>query len=187
MRLDINGILGVSAAKGISDQMAGSIQATQCCYLLVTLVILLLLCACADGADTMVSQCVYGDMELLSLDDAIHVSDVVFTGRIISMRDGERGTMTATVDYYYAYKRDRYLRRLGMARIDVKNFPQFAESMRESALFFLVREPDGNLALQCVAPIVSLASPGSFASIATVLNRVRTIGAGEQVVWDALC
>ena len=119
----------------------------------------------------------------LSLDDSIHISDVVLTGRVTEMRKGDWGTHTAAITYYYAYKSDRFLVRLGFGRIEVKNFPS-AVAMREGALFFLTREPNKDLALLCMAPLSALSAPREmgFSNMYEVLERVRTVGEGEQYV-----
>ena len=126
--------------------------------------------------------CVSQTLEL-SLDNAIHISDVVLTGRVTEMREGDWGTHTAAITYYYAYKSDRFLLRLGFGRIDVKNFKS-AVAMREGALFFLTREPSKDLALLCMAPLSALSAPREmgFSSMFEVLERVRTVGEGEQIV-----
>ena len=119
----------------------------------------------------------------LSLDDSIHISDVVLTGRVTEMRKGDWGTHTAAITYYFAYKSDRFLVRLGFGRIEVKNFPS-AVAMREGALFFLTREPNKDLALLCMAPLSALSAPREmgFSNMYEVLERVRTVGEGEQYV-----
>ena len=119
----------------------------------------------------------------LSLDDSIHISDVVLTGRVTEMSKGDWGTHTAAITYYFAYKSDRFLVRLGFGRIEVKNFPS-AVAMREGALFFLTREPNKDLALLCMAPLSALSAPREmgFSNMYEVLERVRTVGEGEQYV-----
>ena len=126
--------------------------------------------------------CVSRSLEL-SLDDAIHISDVVLTGRVAEMREEEGGTHTAVVVYYFAYKSDRFLFRLGLGRIAVKNFAS-GDVERGSALFFLVREPNRDLALQCMSPLrsLSLANELGFSNILDALNYVRTVGASEHCI-----
>ena len=144
--------------------------------------ILMVLVAC------MLPYCVSAYMHMscvnrnlrLSLDDAIHVSDVVLTGKITTMRDGIGATKTAAVSYYYAYKSDQYMGRRGLGRTEVQNVMADA-SMGEPAVFFLVREPSLILALQCMAPITALTSPQSseFRSVAEALNRIQSVGKSE--------
>ena len=126
--------------------------------------------------------CVSQSLEL-SLDNSIHISDVVLTGRVTEMREGDWGTHTAAITYYYAYKSDRFLVRLGFGRLNVNNFPS-AVAMREGALFFLTREPNKDLALLCMAPLSALSAPREmgFSNMYEVLERVRTVGEGEQRV-----
>lgn len=118
----------------------------------------------------------------LSLDNAIHISDVVLTGRVTEMNEGDWGTHTAAITYYYAYKSDRFLLRLGFGRIEVKNF-QSTIAMGEGALFFLTREPSKDLALLCMAPLSALSEPREmgFSSMYEVLERVRIVGEGEDI------
>lgn len=125
--------------------------------------------------------CVSNSLEL-SLDNAIHISDVVLTGRVTETREGDWGTHTAAITYYYAYKSDRFLLRLGFGRIQVKNF-QSAVAVGEGALFFLTREPSKDLALLCMAPLSALLAPREmgFSSMYEVLERVRTVGEGEDI------
>lgn len=125
--------------------------------------------------------CVSRSLEL-SLDDAIHISDVVLTGRVAEVQEGEGGTHTAVVVYYFAYKSDRFLFRLGLGRIAVKNFAS-ADVSRGSALFFLVREPSRDLALLCMSPLGSLYSSSEFGfnNILDALNYVQTVGASKHI------
>ena len=127
-------------------------------------------------------MCVYKGVQL-SLDDAIHVSDVVFTGRILAMREGSRGTLTATVSYYFAYKRDQYLRKPGFGLTDVENFAtSHAHMSGESGLFFLVREPSRKLALHCIAPLLSPQEMGPFENILEALDHVNKVGKGYYYI-----
>ena len=125
--------------------------------------------------------CVSNSLEL-SLDNAIHISDVVLTGLVTEMHEGDWGTHTAAITYYYAYKSDRFLLRLGFGRINVKNF-QSAVAVGEGALFFLTREPSKDLALLCMAPLSALSAPREmgFSSMYEVLERIRTVGEGEDI------
>lgn len=117
----------------------------------------------------------------LSLDDAIHISDVVFTGKITTMRNGIGTTKTATVTYYYAYKSDQHMPRRGLGRAEVQNVMANA-SMGESTVFFLVREPSLILALQCMAPVAALRNT-EFRDVVRALNRIQTVGKSESIFF----
>lgn len=120
----------------------------------------------------------------LSLDDAIHISDVVFTGKITTMRNGIGTTKTATVTYYYAYKSDQHMPRRGLGRAEVQNVMANA-SMGESTVFFLVREPSLILALQCMAPVAALRNT-EFRDVVRALNRIQTVGKSESIFFVAV-
>ena len=128
----------------------------------------------------------------LSLEEAIHLSDIVMTGRAIGqLEEGERGTLKGRVSYYFAYKNDTQLRRLWLGSADVNNFHS-AEKTGEIALFFLFREPNGALALQCMSPFSMLVprrraggagqtsqATGSSSSLSALLHLVERVGRGE--------
>ena len=146
---------------------------------MISMAIVLALVSQVGATVTGGIRCISEDMTHLSLDDAIHVSDVVFTGRITGMKEGIGGTKTATVLYYYAYKSDPYLTKLGLGVTDINNFDLDAE-VESSALFCLVREPNGDLALQCMTPFLALASTEmGFANIFEALERIRAVGFGK--------
>ena len=98
------------------------------------------------------------------------------------MCEGDWGTHTAAITYYYAYKSNRFLSRLGFGRIEVKNF-QSAVAMGEGALFFLTREPSKDLVLPCMAPLSELSEPRKmgFSSMYEVLELVRIVGESEDI------
>ena len=121
----------------------------------------------------------------LSLDDAIHISDVVLTGKIATMRNGIGTTKTATVTYYYAYKSDQHMRRRGFGRTEVENVMANA-SMGEATVFFLVREPSLILALQCMAPFTALRNT-EFRGVVGALNRIQSVGKSESIFLFAAC
>lgn len=108
-----------------------------------------------------------------TLEQAVSISDVVLMGKIVNLHEGMRGTMNATLSLMIAYK-GRNLRFL--SRIDrVTNFEK--DSSREMSLFFLAEEPAGNLALQCMAPLLALNSAGNLKSL---LDFVREVGMSKS-------
>lgn len=86
-----------------------------------------------------------------NLQELVHTADVVATGRVLVSQEAVQGTLTVRINYYYAYKRDTKLQLSGFGCLKVKNvFNISPMAMLEApALFFLVREPDDELALQC--------------------------------------
>lgn len=106
-----------------------------------------------------------------SMEQAMHVSDVVMMGRIVSLREGLRGTMNATISSIITYK-GRNSQFLTMVH-HVTNFEK--DSSREMALFFLAVEPAGNLALQCMSTLLAL---NSVSDLRILLDFVRDMGIG---------
>lgn len=86
-----------------------------------------------------------------NLQELIHTSDVIATGKVLVTQEGFRGTQTAKIHYYYAYKRDARVLIRGRGILKVKNIFNIprANLLAGPALLFLVREPDGELALLC--------------------------------------
>lgn len=131
----------------------------------------------------------------LSLEEAIHVSDIVMTGRAIGpLEEGERGTLKGRVSYYFAYKNDTQLHRLWLGSTDVNNFHS-AEKTGEIALFFLFREPNGALALQCMSPFSMLVprrraggggqtsqATGQSSSLSALLHLVERVGRADNKI-----
>ena len=109
----------------------------------------------------------------LTLDDMIHMSDVVLSGRILSSSalTGDFGTNKAQVSYYYAYKSDNLLRRRALGHVQVENFSFLPRSGR-SGLFFLVREPSFHLALYCMADLRGLSQLHDLARVLEHINEV---------------
>lgn len=127
------------------------------------------------GADSQVFPC-YGTGGLdvnLSLEDTIHLSDVVLLGRIVAVKEGEFGTHTAVVSYYYSYKNDGLLPKRLFWSTSVKNFSP-APKVGQLGMFFLFREPSMQLALFCTTPIRTLleTAEGGFQEIVNYINQV---------------
>ncbi len=127
-------------------------------------------------------NCVHQSSNLL-LDDVIHISDVVLTGKITAMREEDNhATKTATIAYYYAYKRDREFRKAAGGIVEVSNFvTDSKQHVGLGLLFFLVREPQGQLALLCMAPLDALLTSDhseNFQNALEALDHVKNVGVG---------
>ena len=109
-----------------------------------------------------------------NLQELIHTSDVIATGKVLVSQEALRGTQTAKVHYYYAYKRDAQLLVAGQSCLKVKNIYNIPRTalLKRPALFFMVREPDGELALQCYNTILG---EKTF----RVLDYAEALGKGE--------
>lgn len=120
-------------------------------------------------------DCVDPEHNDMLLDNVIHVSDIVLTGKIDTVRrEDNGGTMTANVSYFYAYKRDREFPKASGAT-EVHNFAIDSRGGVVVHVFFLVREPQGRLALLCAAPL-------ELQDALRVLNRVKKVGRGQFVL-----
>lgn len=143
-------------------------------YYILTVSILLLKSIHADNR--IYPRCISSaDLNTYSLDDMIHISDVVLTGRTGTAVTGDYGTNKVHVSYYYSYKSDNLLLKRALGNIQVENFP-FLPSPGSSALFFLVREPSFQLALYCMAPLRDLAQQRDLSA---VLDHVREVASSE--------
>ena len=113
-----------------------------------------------------------------NLQDLIHTSDVIATGKVLVSQEALRGTQTAKIHYYYAYKRDAQLLVPGQSCLKVKNIYNIPKTalLKSPALFFMVREPDGELALQCYNTILG---EKTF----KVLDYAEALGKGELHVY----
>lgn len=111
----------------------------------------------------------------------MRVSDVVMMGKVVDIREGLRGTMNATIAAMYTYKGTvRFLTQVGQ----VTNFDREVDRDR-MALFFLVKEPAGNLALQCMSPLPSLNGDGGN-TLMDILDFVYELGDSESRASSAL-
>lgn len=157
------------------------------------LLLLLLLGACARQTASM--EC--GARETaLSLDDAIHLSDVVVTGKVLSVREGENGICEVVIGFYYAYKRDGLLQQRAFGTMPAAAGFDPQKRMDGTGFLFLVREPSGRLVVQCVATLEALEEevtrgPASAVaaaasekadddSLVALLDHVNEVAAGES-------
>ena len=106
----------------------------------------------------------------------MRVSDVVIMGKVIEVREGLRGTMNATIASVITYKgRSSNLRTHFLTQVPhVTNFDK--DDPRDMALFFLAIEPEGNMALQCMSPLIALNEVGN---LKVILDFVRDMGTSE--------
>ena len=125
---------------------------------LVAAVSLLLLGACIRQTDSM--KCGARGSEL-QLDDAIHLSDVVVSGKIMSVTGANEGAREASIAFYYAYKRDPYLHRRAFSTLRTLAGFDPQEHLDGTGFFFLTREPSGMLAVQCVSTLSGLSAAAS--------------------------
>lgn len=104
----------------------------------------------------------------------MRVSDVVMMGKVVHVQEGLRGTMNATIAAMYTYKGSLHF----LTQVShVTNFDREVERDR-MALFFLVKEPAGNLALQCMSPLPSLNGDGGN-TLMDILDFVYDMGDSE--------
>lgn len=128
-----------------------------CYHLTIPFSILLLLLQQGTGANIFNAAvpCYLGDNGNATLEQTIHLSDVVLAGRIWSEEEGKFGTHNAVISYYIAYKRDRLLRRVALSRTRVINFPE-APDVGQLGLYFLFRDPSLQLALFCMTSLSAM-------------------------------
>lgn len=108
--------------------------------------ILLLVIPCFQ-ADPL--QC-FGNNFNETLDNIIHLSDVILVGRIVEVKEGNFGTYSADVSFLYSLKSDEFLPKKFFSHSKVTNFsPEPTNGMIN--FFFLNREPNMQLALLCMA------------------------------------
>lgn len=107
-----------------------------------------------------------------SLEQAMLVSDVVMMGRVVELQEGLGGMMNASIASMITYK-GRFSSGGGFLTLveNVTNFEKGAP--RDMAIFFFAKEPAGNLALQCMAPLIALSAIGDLKA---VLDYVRDLG-----------
>lgn len=131
------------------------------------------------GAAKPSLPCYRGDNYNETLDNTIHLSDVVLAGRIVSVEKGEFGTHSATVSYYYSYKSDGLLRRIVLWRTEVTNFVP-APQVGMLGIFFLFREPNMQLSLFCMASIPTLVEYSQGMSYEAILGHISEVGASKS-------
>ena len=103
------------------------------------------------GADLQAPlQCLMGNNSNETLKNTIHLSDVVLAGRIIKVNEGEFGTYSAVLSYYYSYKSDSFLQLRAYGSAKVINFAT-SPTIGQFGNFFLFREPNMQLSLFCMS------------------------------------
>ena len=150
--------------------------------LLATIALLLLEGICAAGDSTAVYvPCDGGSNRLLQLDELVHISDVVIAGFVLAytIRQDDFGTFTASISYYYAYKNDPLLSKHGLASVNVVDFREHPRV--ETSLFFLVRQPNSELSVYCMASMneLSRSHAGVYKNLYYIMERVREVARGE--------
>ncbi len=133
------------------------------------------------GANEQPLQCYRGNNYNETLDNTIHLSDVVLAGRIISLKEGEFETHSAVVSYYYAYKSDGLLRSRAISRVKVSNFA-FAEkppAVGELGMFFLFREPNMQLSLFCMSLINMLVPNDNEEEYQETVQHIFDLGSSK--------
>ena len=143
---------------------------------------------CFEGARSSESTAIYvpcegGSKRLLELEELIHISDVVMNGVVLTnlITEDEFGTFKASVSYYYAYKNDRLLSRLGLSSIEVVDFPA-QTTVSETSLFFLIRQPNADLSLYCMSRLSVLlrSHENVYPTLTHLMEKVKDIAAGES-------
>lgn len=160
--------------------------------LLATLTLLSLHCVFLDAisasepATVAVPAAVYvpcegGSNRLLQLEELIHISDVVMYGVVLAntITPDEFGTFRASISYYYAYKNDPLLYKLGLSSVDVLDFPKRPSG--ENSLFFLVRQPNAELSLYCKATLSELDNSlrSEYSGLFEIIEKVKEVATGE--------
>lgn len=132
-----------------------------------------------------------------TLQNLVHTADIVVSGRVQQTIEGaSKGTQIATVYYYYAYKWNvDVLNNNGV--IKIYNFPPMptVNLLQSSALFFLVQEPDGILALLCYSVLTAITmsrvikNGGDISTsvnindlLLSVLDKVEEVGLSKFII-----
>lgn len=150
--------------------------------LLATLALLFLEGICVAGDIVAVSvPCDGGSNRLLQLDELVHISDVVMSGFVVAntITQDDFGTFTASISYYFAYKNDPLLSKHGLASVNVVDFREHPRA--ESSLFFLVRQPNSELSVYCMARMSELSRSlsGDYKGLFYIMERVREVARGK--------
>ena len=102
----------------------------------------------------------------------MRISDVVLLGKVVDIKEGIRGTMNATIVSIYSYKGTvSFLTQVS----GITNFDRVISQPKITSLFFLAKEPAGNLALQCMSPLPFLDAEGGN-TLMNVLSFVNRLG-----------
>lgn len=129
------------------------------------------------GANADPFRCYAGNNSNQTLENTIHLSDVVFAGRIMSVAEGEFGTHSAVVSYYYSYKHDGLMYNTSFWHTTVNNFvvpPQVGLL----GMFFLFRDPSVQLSLFCMTPLHILVGTGE--GYQEVIRFINEIGSSKS-------
>ena len=110
-----------------------------------------------------------------TLENLIHLSDVVLPGLIGSAGSGEYGTYSARIYYTYLYKNDGLMAREFFGVTTVKNF-MVAPRTGQASIFFLLREPSMRLALFCIIPYRQLTG-----DLEETLEHILEVGSSKLV------
>lgn len=112
------------------------------------------------------------------------LTDVVVSGNVVSSSAGDFSTKSAKVSFYYAYKHDGQLQRLGFDTLMVTNFnfdPMETDHIGSYMyIFFLVREGNAGLSLFCMSPLAEIwtTNMNRFTSVMRLLFYIRDVGSG---------
>lgn len=141
-----------------------------------------------QGIGANILPCYSGDNNNATLDNTIHLSDVVLVGRIVSLEEGEFGTHSAVISYYNTYKSDGLLLRVVLWRTKVTNFVP-APSLGQLGTFFLTREPNMQLALFCMTSIPMLMEYNPKVSYKATIEHIKEVGTSKflQPISGLLC
>ena len=135
----------------------------------------------SDESMAVYVPCKGGSNRLLQLEELIHISDIVMYGVVLSstITQDEFGTFTASISYYYAYKNDPLLRRRGLSSVNVLDFPERPSG--ENSLLFLVRQPNTELSLYCMATLSELDSRFQleYDGLFEIVEKVKEVATGE--------
>ena len=127
------------------------------------------------GAEPL--PCYIGDNFNQTLDNTIHLSDVILAGRIVTKEKGDLGTYSAEVSYHYSYKSDEFLLIKALSHSKVTNFASPPPTWT-LGIFFLVREPSMQLALFCMTP-VDILMQNTEGSYQNVIKHIIDVGSSK--------
>ena len=125
----------------------------------------------ANAADAF--QCYAGNSNE-TLENTVHLSDVVLAGRIVSVSEGEFGTHSAVVSYYYSYKHDGLMHKKFFWHITVHNII-FYPQVGQLGIFFLFRDPSMKMSLFCMTPV------NMVENYQEVIDSINEIGSSEPL------
>lgn len=115
-----------------------------------------------------------------TLENTIHLSDAVLTGRIVSVEKGKFGTHSAVVSYSRAYKDDGFLQKPFFSYTTVTNFVS-APVIGQFQVFFLLREPSMLLSLLCATPVYMLLQDYEEGSFQEIVEHISEVASSKWV------